>query len=74
MLTDGLSGMQELQKQSPPQQGEYVCTEERESEEGGERERGRQRGGKKGGGSPSSEKHHSISLTPQELSKEQDDV
>lgn len=41
----------------------------------GEREgTDRQRGGKKGGGSPSSEKHHSISLTPQELSKEQDDV
>lgn len=51
-----------------------VCTEERECEEGAEREWDRQRGGKKGGGSPSSEKHHSISLTPQELSKEQDDV
>lgn len=48
--------------------------EERESEEGGERERGRQRGGKKGGGNPRSEKHHSISLTPRELSKEQNDV
>lgn len=48
--------------------------EERERGEGAERERDRERGGKEGGGSPSSEKHHSISLTPQELSKEQDDV
>lgn len=66
--------MGELQKQSPPRHGESVCAEEREREEGAERERDRQRGGKKGGGSPGSEKHHSISLTPQEPSEEQDDV
>lgn len=52
-----------------------MCACEREGERGNrERENETGRGGKEGGGSPGTEKHHFISLTPQELSKEQEDV